>query len=274
MKIIITLFILFLTLNVFSSNKSANQVLDEGQMLFRLEKASWYGTDDFIERFPHKHEKAGGYLSYQNENGNVVNIFYSNDDPFKIIVRYYFDKTPKKSPLKIDTINDLASTIEKKLIKMRIEALNRVNLNTNNFYAFYKNTNLNFIPIIKNRQRKVFIITAPIINNVLILGNDYLLTFNKKNQIINEEKIHNSLLEFPFSSENPENKITSTKHSHVLSGIISSTDICTLLLYRDFVEWKIHYVIGKKYVSIFDLEKESLLVLTKEAIQNITNINQ
>jgi len=38
-----------------------------------------------------------------------------------------------------------------------------------------------------------------------------------------------------------------------------------LLLHKDYVEWKQHYVMGKKYVSIFDMEKETLAVLTLKA---------
>lgn len=271
MKTIITALLLLLTLNVYSSNRAANRVLEEGKLLYRLEKASWYGTDDFLERFPHKRDNIGGYLSYQNDNGNVINIFYSKEDPSKIIVRYYFDNTPKKSPVEIDTINSFASNHETELIKMRIEAVNRVSSNVDNFYTFYQNTNLNFIPIIKNRQRKVFILTAPKVDNVVLIGNDYLLTFDRRNRIKKEEKLHNSLLEFPYSSGDPDNKIKSTHHSHVLSDIITSTDICTLMLYRDFVEWKTHYVISEKYVSIFNLDSASLMVLTRKAWDRMTN---
>jgi hypothetical protein len=40
-------------------------------------------------------------------------------------------------------------------------------------------------------------------------------------------------------------------------------------LYKEFVEWKQHYVVSKKYVSIFDLEKEELMIMTKEAWDKI-----
>lgn len=58
-------------------------------------------------------------------------------------------------------------------------------------------------------------------------------------------------------------------HSHILSDCISSTDISTLLLYKDYVEWKTHYVFSKKYVSIFDLKNESLLIMKSKDFNKI-----
>ncbi len=57
-------------------------------------------------------------------------------------------------------------------------------------------------------------------------------------------------------------------HSHVISDLINPTDICTLLLYKEFVDWKTHYVMSKKFVSIFDLEKETLSVITMHRRKN------
>jgi len=100
----------------------------------------------------------------------------------------------------------------------------------------------------------------------VLIGNDYLLTYNKKNKLKKKEKLHNSLLEFPYKFEEGDKnegdkKMEMTIHSHIVTDLITETDICTLLLYKDFVEWDHHLVMSKKYVSIFDLKEESLQVM-------------
>lgn len=269
-RISITLF-LSLALSIFSFGQETDKILEEGKLLYRLEKASWYGTDDFLERFPGKIDSIGGYLSYVDENNRNINIFFKKDDPYSILVRYHFDSLPASKPLFIDTLNSVATQIESDLITIRQDAMQKILDNSDDFFKFYKNTSLNLIPIINNRERKVFIITGPQISNIVIIGNDYLLTYNNKNRFVKKEKINESKLEFPYKSKNSENKMEMTYHSHILSDFINSTDICTLLLYKDFVEWKQHYVMSEKYVSIFDLEKERLVILTKEAWNRIYN---
>lgn len=160
------------------------------------------------------------------------------------------------------------------LIAIRQETVQQVYENKEGFFTFYENTSLNFIPLIRNGKKQVFILTGSQISDVVNIGNDYLLIYNKKHKLTKKEKLHNTLLQFKGKSDDPENPITSTHHSHTLSDIINSTDICTLLLYKDFVEWKQHYVISKKYVSIFDLEKEDLVVLTRKAWDKIAKFQE
>ncbi len=53
----------------------------------------------------------------------------------------------------------------------------------------------------------------------------------------------------------------STMHYHdAKKKYMSSTEICTLLLYKKYLKWSKHIVISKNTVSIFDLEKETLEV--------------
>ena len=257
-----------------SFGQNANKVLEEGKLLYRLEKASWYGTDIFLEKFAHKKDIAGGYLSYMNEKNQIVNIFFEKGNPSQILVRFEFESMPQTNPIKIDTINQIATQQEMDLIAIRQEAVQQVYENKEGFFTFYENTSLNFIPLIRNGKKQVFILTGSQVPNVVNIGNDYLLIYNKKHKLTKKEKLHNTLLQFKGKSDDPENPITSTHHSHILSDIINSTDICTLLLYKVFVEWKQHYVISKKYVSIFDLEKEDLVVLTRKAWDKIAKFQE
>lgn len=269
-KIIILLLIISSSLT-FSQNKESEKILNEGKLLFRLEKGSWYGTDDMLVRFKSKKDSIGGYLSYENEDNKINTIFFSRFDSNKILVRYEFDSLPKTKPIKIDSTNHIASKLEKSLIKVRKDAQKRAYSNKDKFFKFYENTALNFIPVINEKDSNVFVLTGPQIPGVVLIGNDYKLEYNKKGEFVKKIKIHNSILQFPYKSDNPENKLESTFQSLVLSKFINSTDICTLLLYKDYVEWKQHYAMSKKYVSIFDLEKENLLIITKKAWNKINN---
>jgi hypothetical protein len=265
------LIFLFLLLSISSFGQDKNKILNEGKMLFRLEKASWYGTDDFLSRFPDKRDSIGGYFSYFGEDHSVVNIFYSKNDLSRILVRYYFDSIPQTFPFYIDTANNKATISEMELISIREDALMRVRKNEGNSFTFYKNTSFNLIPLITRDERKVIIITGPQTTNTVIIGNDYLLKYNKHNKFKSMEKIHKSMLQYPFKSDKTEDKLMTTFHSHVMSDLISPTDICTLLLYKEFVEWNQHIVLSEKYVSIFNLEKEQLDVISRKAWDKIYN---
>jgi hypothetical protein len=262
-----TIIILLLHISTFgfSQNKETEKILNEGKLLFRLEKGSWYGTDDMLARFPTKKDSVGGYLSYETTENKINTIFFSRFDKNKILVRYEFDSLPKPEPIKIDTLNHLASDLEINLIKIRQDTQEKVLSNEDEFFSFYENTSLNFIPVITDKDSNVFVLTGPQVSGIVLIGNDYKLSYNKKNELLNKEKIHNSLLQFPYTSENKENPTVSTIHSHIITDYISSTDICTLLLYKNYVEWNQHTVISKNEVSIFNLDNETLFTMKRKA---------
>jgi hypothetical protein len=266
-----TIFILLLLASsyVYSQNKESEKILNEGKLLYRMEKGSWYGTDDMLARFKTKKDSVGGYLSYETSENKINTIFFSRFNSDEILIRYEFDSLPKPKPILIDTLNHKATDLEKSLISIRQDARDRTYSNKDNFFSFYDNTALNFIPLITDKKRTVFVLTGPKVSGIVLIGNDYKLSYNKKNNFVKKEKIHNSILQFPYKSEDKDNPTVSTFHSHVVTEYISSTDICTLLLYKNYVEWNQHTVMSKKQVSIFDLEKESLFVMKRKAWDKI-----
>ncbi len=269
-KIIIALLLLSSSL-IYSQNNETEKILNEGKLLFRIEKGSWYGTDDLLARFKTKKDSVGGYLSYETADNKINTIFFSRFDPDKILIRYEFDSLPKPEPIRIDTLDHNATDLEKNLISLRQDAKDRAYENKDKFFSFYDNTSLNFIPLITDKERSVFVLTGPQVSGIVLLGNDYKLSYDMKNEFKKKEKIHNSILQFPYTSEDKENPTVSTIHTHVITEYISSTDICTLLLYKNYVEWNQHIVMSEKEVSIFDLEKESLFTMKRKAWEKIYN---
>ncbi len=262
------LILIAICISSIAYGQNSDEILAEGKLLYRLEKASWNGTDDFLSRFPDKRNSIGGYLSYESDSHEIMTIFFSRENNDSLLVRYQFDSIPN-TPLEIDTLNLRVTSLEKDLIEIRQDAIKRISSNSDNFFTFYKNTALNPIPLIQGKERKVFVLTGPQVSNLVIIRNDYLLEYDKKNSLKNKIQIHKSLLQYPYKSDDPKNKLESTYHSHVVSDYINSTDICTLLLYKDYVEWKQHYVMSKKYVSIFDMEKDNLAIITRKAWDKI-----
>lgn len=265
MKIKTYFFIILFGFNCLGQSKidkETSAILEEGKMLYKSEMASWYGSDIFMEKYSEK-EKIGGYLSY-TENEISTCIFFSKGENSKVLGTINFDDTFKIETAKTDLVERELSKNEFALYKIRTEALRIINSDT--LYKTYKNSNLNLIPVITNKEKKVFVLTGPKSNGVMLFGNDYLLTFDKNDKLINQKRLHNSLIPIEFGGKN---EIEGTIHSHVLDDLITSTDICTLLLYGKFANIKTHYVMSKKYVSIWDCKKETLIVMTREAFEKI-----
>jgi len=271
-KLILSLLLLFIS-TILRAQPNSDNILKEGQLLYRLEKASWYGTDYLLEKFPNMRNQIGGYLSYQSDHNKIYTIFFERNFTSHVLVRFQFDSLPRQNPIGIDTINLIANQTESDLIKIRQDALEKINTNSDKFFSFYKNTSYNIIPVITKTERKVYSITGPQTSGIVLIGNDYLFKYDSDNNFISKEKIHNSLIQLPAKMDSAKNAVA-TMHSHVISEIIDPTDICTLLLYRDFVEWKQHYVISSKYVSIFDLEKEKLVIMKKKDWEKIYQNNK
>jgi hypothetical protein len=258
------IFTLLLSSIFYSQNKKierqAKDVVEEGKILYRLEMASWYGSDVFMEKFPNKTKNIGGYISYIDKNIAKC-VFFSKDATPKTLGIISFDSTYNVKKVIIDETERDLSAIENDLYQIRAKTLERINSGTDTIFKFYKKSNYNIIPLIKNNQKKVFILTGTTENGKAIIGNDYLLTFDKKNNILSTERLHNSLLYFETNNDS-----VGGAHNHLngKSELITSTDICTLMLYSRFSNWENHYVISKDYVSIWDCKKNELKVMKYE----------
>ena len=268
-KIINYLAIILICHSAFGQSKTdkiTSKIVEEGKNLYKSEMASWYGTDIFIEKYKEK-EKIGGYLSY-SENEISRCIFYSKDEIPKVIGTMDFDLTFKIENAKTNLNERELTKTELDLYKMKKSALEIINSDT--IFKIYNNTNLNLIPIISGKEKKVYVLTGPKNNGVIIFGNDYLLNFDKNNKLINRKQLHKNIIPIEYGGKD---EIESSIHSHTeeTGDFITSTDICTLMLYAKFSKMKQHYVISKNYVSIWDCQKETLAILTRKAWEKINN---
>ncbi|MFY0605451.1 MAG: hypothetical protein JXR10_01980 [Cyclobacteriaceae bacterium] len=267
-NITLTLLLILSVLQLKAQKPDSEAILKEGKQLYRLEKAAWYSTDHFLANFQDQRDSIGGYLSYEGTDGLVYSIFFSRFDNFQILARYQFQNTPTPEPNWVSTKDNTPISLESDLITIRQNTMNMIYAEGNDFFTFYENTSFNPIPIIDGNERRVYVLTASQKQGSVFIGNDYLLEYDLSNNLKSKIKLHNSLIELPFKAPNGQ-KVTATMHTHIISEHIDPTDICTLLLYKDYVDWSQHITINKKYVSILDLQNENLAIMTKKAFEKM-----
>jgi hypothetical protein len=265
--------IVFVTLVVLMSaayaqkpdlQKKSREILAEAKVLYKSEKASWHATDILVGKYPKILENVKGYLSYA-DNDKEKTIFWDKNS--NIIFTAEFSGIPGPDNANVDTKKRKATDAENDLIDMRQKAFDILIENKDEFFTFYKNVNPNLIPLINDNSREVFILSASDEADKLLLGNDYKLTFNKKNEIIKKIRLHNSLIELDQKGEvDSLGKRIGSVHSHVIEDLpfMTSTDICTYLLYKDVLELTNHVVVSKDYISIFDAEKVILTIVSAD----------
>ena len=269
------LFILFLIISIkdFAQNlKLQDEIQSEGKKLYQSENASWNGTDIFLEQYKDSISLSGGYFSYADSN-KVKNVFFSKAKPLKILFTVTFDSTFSKETAFVDKNQRDLTVQENEIFLVRQAAIKLFENDT--FFETYKNTGTNFIPLIEKNENKVYILTSPKKNNQIIFGNDYLLKFDKKNNIISKIKLHRNLISASLQGEKDE-KLTATYHTHTLETgeYITATDVCTLMLYGKFAQWRTHYVMSDNLVNIWDCDKNILVVITKKAWERINKDQQ
>jgi hypothetical protein len=240
--------------------------VDEGKRLYKSEMASWYGTDLFLESYKNR-ANIGGYFSYI-DNGTPKCVFFSKSDKPKVIGTISFDSTYNTKTAKTDLTEREYTKLENDLFAIRKIALATINSDT--LFKTYKNTNLNLIPLINNGEKKVYVLTGPEQNGVVIFGNDYLLTFDIDNNLRSKKQLHKNIILINYGSKE-EGEMVGTIHTHLpeTGDFITATDICTLMLYEKFAKWKQHNVVSKNYLNIWNCLTDQLVVIPMETIDKI-----
>ncbi|PCJ95913.1 MAG: hypothetical protein COA50_08120 [Flavobacteriaceae bacterium] len=264
MKITITLVFTFLFIN-FSLAQQENEILEEANLLYNSEKASWHGTDIFLEQFPSKKNQIGGYISMSTNKTRSCLFFDQNEEP-NLLAKITFNKEFDLDKVEIDTLKRKLNKKEMDLFYIKNRALIEINRDT--LFKLFENTNFNIVPIITKKSKKVYILTGSKLSGVVVLGNDYLITFDKNNIVKTMKPLHKNILTFEYN-EKTEDAVSMHSHVHSTGNLITPTDLCTLMLYGDYVNWKQHVVLSKKNVSLWDFDKKKLLILTRKAWDKI-----
>jgi hypothetical protein len=272
-NIFAVLFILFaISFQAQNLEKLSKEINEEGTALYRSEMASWYGTDIFRANYEHM-ENVGGYFSYIDEFVPKC-IFFSKEN--KVLATIAFPTNYNPENAKLDLKERDFTLTETDYFTIRQNALARIKTDT--IFKSYKNTSFNIVPLIKENVKKVYVLTGPSVDNVIVFGNDYLITFNNKNEVKDVEKLHNSMIAQDIYDEKV-GKTISGIHSHVIENwqTITPTDICTLMLYQNLTNFGSYITISKKFTSIWNSNNNIVIMKTedyKKMTENILERNQ
>jgi len=264
---IITILTFLLGTNSFGQSKEEKEILREGKKLYRSEMASWYGTDIFLEKFSDQRENAGGYFSYA-ENDKSICVFFSKDETPRILATFSFDSTYNVNTAVVDGQERELSKLEADLLAIRKIAL--AELRTDTLFKVYRDMNPNLIPMNDDKGKRVYILTGPQKQGIVVFGNDYLLTFNSENELREKKRLHKNIISIDYGEKDGK-IILSTMHTHLpeTGDLITATDVCTLMLYEKYAKWGQHIVISQENVSLWDCSKDQLVVLTRKAWDKI-----
>ncbi len=265
----IAILLLMVTNLMGQGTQAEKEVVAEGKKLYRLEMTSWNGTDLLRSKLSEKMGNVGGYCSYETEK-NTVCIFFTKAEPRKVIASFAFDSTYNSETAVIDVRERSLNDLESDIVAIRQLALKEIN--TDPFFKKYPDTNLNLIPVIDDKGKRLYVLTGPRKNGVVIFGNDYLLTFDKNNNLKSKESIHQNIIPVTFEPGG-ERKVIGSSHTHLpeTSELITPTDICTLMLYQKFTHWKTHLVTSWKYLSQWDCENNTLTVIPQKDLKKSAN---
>lgn len=266
-KNIFSLIFCCITIAGFSQEKEKQEILAEAWLLYNSERASWHGTDIFVERYPALNKKMGGYFSY-TEGKEHKCVFFDRATPPKTLATVTFQDNFVIETATVDTLPRGLTPYETDLCDIRQKVTQEVYKDTT-LFKHYKNTSYNIVPIIVNNNKKVYIFTGPGNTGQVIFGNDYLIELDKRNNIKSKKALHKNIIPIDYGKDGQE---VTTMHTHLeaTGDLITATDVCTLLLYAPYANWSQHYVMSPKYISIWDCDKESLFVMTRKAWEKIT----
>lgn len=243
--------------------KLAKEIEEEGKYLYRLELAAWYGSEIFKENYDGE-RAIGGYFTYIDSKTPKC-LFFSKEEKPRVIGVVSFGDIKIIETATIDfKVRDFKKD-ERELFVIRQKALEEIKQDS--LFKNYTNANLNLIPTINKNERNVYVLTAPKVTGVVLFGNDYVLSFDKNNSLLEKREIHRDLIPVEFEKEG--DSIAFHTHKSDTSPFITSTDVCTLMLYAKFAGWKRHYVASEDYVSMWDCETETLRIVTREQFDSM-----
>ena len=244
-------------------------ILAEGLSLYQSERSSWVATD-LLMASTIDPAQIGGYLSYFRGD-SVCTIFWgagaTGAAGSPLLASYTFPR----QDVRVATGNRHSvgafTPQEAQLFSIRQATMAVIN-SADGGFNLPANTSLNVALLADKNETRAYVLTGPRQNGIVPIGNDYLLTFSPAGKLRHTERLHNSYL--PMSWDASKGEVTSMMHSHLEAHpYITPTDICSILLYKDQIAARQHCVFGKEYVSIFDIDKQQLAIITRAAFEKM-----
>jgi hypothetical protein len=264
-KNLIYIIVLFLCINTFSQESINSQELSikiEGLKLYQSQMAFWSGSSILFSKLKEIDSLSSGFFSYSDNNVNKFIVFAGEFDA-KIITTITFDSTFNPNFAKIDTTTREFTQSEYNFFMLQQKAVKEIYSNT--FIKPAPCSSLNIVPVIDENGKRVYIISEPNTDSLFIFGNDYLLTFDKDNNLISKKKIHDKVTIINSKDINKNTDITTTHNHSVETGeFMTPTDVCLLMIYGNYTKWKQHIVNSDNYVSVWNFDNVQLNIFKKD----------
>lgn len=244
-----------------SLQRIADSIRKEGLSIYSSERASWFGTDLFLEKFKGQRTEIGGYFSYLE--GNTAKCVFYGVNAEKIIGTITFNDILNSTHGTVDLVNRNFTAREKEYYALRAAVTQLSREDT--MFKFYQNTTLNLVPLIDDIGKRVYCITGTSMSGIVPFGNDYLIRFNDKG-ITSKEAIHKTLIAVSNKDINTNAaSVPAIIHTHLpgYSLYMTPTDICTAMLYGPYMQVESLVTVSERYISIWDSKHVELHILDK-----------
>lgn len=243
--------------------KISTDILNEGKNLYLLEQSAWIASDSSENKIVK--EDITGFISLFDKDIIKV-LFYNkiNEDEYSVIQTFKFSNSIELNYIGYDDHIRSPNNDELYFIQIKEGTYDLLD-NFDMLFKEYENTGFNISIFEEDGIFKIFIMSGAQKYGILPLGNDLEFKCNKKEPIIEfVRKIHTRYIPINLNNETDNTKATVHYHADQSSKFISSTDICTILLYKNMTDIKKHIVVSDEFISVFNSEKLTLEITKKE----------
>ncbi|KUG08774.1 hypothetical protein [Solirubrum puertoriconensis] len=255
--------------------KQQEAILKEGLALYESERASWVATDLLITRQTDM-ATIGGYITY-TDGDSIRTVFVAREaaEPLPVSHAFSFPRNSEITPTSGRLLAARPTTErERRLFAMRKQVFEELmQPKKGKEYTFPDKTQPNVVLLDDGPKPRAYVLIGPQEEGVLPIGNDLLMTFSPAGRLEEVERLHNSYVAMRMPEKGKT--VEAGMHTHLPAHpYITPTDICSLLLYRNTFPVDAHFVIGQKYVSIFELPKKQVLIMEKKAFDRMMKSRQ
>ena len=232
----------------------SNKILSEGVGLYNSQQAAWYAAELLLQKENGKN--IAGYFSYKQDSV-IKTVFYTDKE--KVIATYTFKPPVSVESYSVDLKSRKLTEYESALAKVRHAAFELLNYDFK-FFKRPENSSFYVIMLDKGDEVHVFIIVGPKVKGAILLGNDYLMRYRKSDASLIDKKVLNpDVINLKTVKETHYNYVTYTQENPKLP-YISSTDICSLLLYSLQTQWSTYKAESKTHLSVFNAKTKVLMI--------------
>ncbi|MFN1836274.1 hypothetical protein AB2B38_013510 [Balneola sp. MJW-20] len=255
--------------DIYAQGSRTSKYLSEAIDLYKTEKASGLSHSFLINKKSGFTPDAGGYISYASELNTIHTLYYDKSTPEKTVYKFTYDAADNFRMISVDSSDIGLTPLEKELIDIRKKASALLKENPDDFFTAYPGFSFKLIPVSDIRGKRVYIVSEPLYDGSVVLGGDYLLKFSAGNTFVSKEKLHDKLYGFPFKRAAGSARISG--HIHTKNSHFTVTELMTLLLHQDKLDWNSHGVVTEHRGSFFKIDQRELYEFRNDSVSYYLN---